>query len=746
MEETWHFLMPWCEALNKRLDYTQLEFEAGPRDVQKRRLAVTLPMRKFCCDEESFRTKFQQVREALQLLSAVAHVDQTAWKTLLSTHCSVDLGKEGGEKFEEQIPARFLLIMDLEERQRDENREAFDSDLVQLCGVRQRETQSEAFLAAIETIAGLDGTLRDDKPGVDVAIPVRVMYRARQLFSTIGDRPVVELIKSARAERVIKTEWDAYKRSSKTQNVEPGFLRCTFVLEPAIADFSNLSVRAELTETLSTLVTKNVWFSRVTLYLRIDSTLKSDRLLAKKSFGQLVTIVFDSTRRSPVFSNTKYWSELHERGPLQLGTVVLYCDPSLTSSEFEALCSAMVASQTTKRLSLSLWLDPKDANNSATRWKWLAYALFSKQARASSALESLTLSSIGSMSIADMEAFATVLTAEHPEEELSGTSRGQVDERKAMLKHEARVCYHCGEEGRTLVFQLPIVSVRTFSDDGQSEWVNAIVPGYGGCLVRRDDLEFEQVFEGIKRGITSLTIGFSNFNAQAMDGLGKFVSVVGPSLEILALDATRIDFDVNYILQCCPKLKELSLRSLVVDVRFNFNEWHESNQELPALDTDWTDAEAVAVELQDSCSLFTKSVRRLRVRLNNVRDAREVHDEVRIKEGVVGLRQMLNVNQTLEYLDVVATSDYHRVMDDFRMCHLKTINRSLSFPTESKAAFLSIFSGSAVTSDKLVSGSVSFQLDQHVLYKIFQLAAPPVLRQVYFRELDWVDKYNEVPI
>ncbi|ETO82892.1 hypothetical protein F444_03015 [Phytophthora nicotianae P1976] len=145
MEERWGFLTPWSAALNKRLQYNHLEFEEGVRDVQKRRLVVTLPMRKFCSDEEEFRLKFQQVREALMLLSAVAHVDQSGWKYLLSKHCGVSLGKEGGEKLEEEIPARFLVLMDLEEGKRGENADV-DSDIVDFCCIRQQKLKVKIFL------------------------------------------------------------------------------------------------------------------------------------------------------------------------------------------------------------------------------------------------------------------------------------------------------------------------------------------------------------------------------------------------------------------------------------------------------------------------------------------------------------------------------------------------------------------------------------------------------------------------
>ncbi|ETO82891.1 hypothetical protein F444_03014 [Phytophthora nicotianae P1976] len=537
---------------------------------------------------------------------------------------------------------------------------------------------------------------------------------------------------AARAERVIKERLELLE----IKDEESGSLRCVFVLEPMIAEFTNLALRVDMIETISALLSDNVRLSRLSLNLRIDRKLKTDKLLAKMSFGRLVRSVFDHTRRSPELSNTQYCTEGKS---LQVGTVVMHCDTSLTSLEFEALCSAMVTNQTTKRLLLSLWLDPKDANTSTTRWKWLAYALFSKRARACSALESLTLTSIGSMSIADMEAFVSVMTSKHPEEELFGTC-GQINGRNATFEHSI-TNFRLDEAGESLELDVP-TSVRTISDDGQSERVNGIIPGYGRCLFRRDDLIFQPSCEEYHSGIASLTIGFKGFNAQAVGGLGAFISAVGPPLRFLALDATRVNFDANFIVQCCPNLEELSLRSLVTDVRFDFTEC----QPLPTLRTDWTDSIAISTVLQDSCSPFTKYLRRLRVRLNNVRDEREVHDDVRINASVAGMLQMLEVNQTLEYLDVIAPLEYRGFLDKFKAHHLKPICRSTPFPVRSKIALLSIFSCHNDVHNQSKATYVPFDLDQHILHGIFQYAAPPILREVYFWGLDWIDKYNEVPI
>ncbi|KAG1687830.1 hypothetical protein DVH05_004561 [Phytophthora capsici] len=725
-EAIWRFLQRWCNTLKQRIDYNHVAYGDGPCAVQKRQLVVSLPMRKFCSDDEDFRSKFQQSREALALLSAVAHVDQKAWKYLLSRYCGVNLGKVGGEKYEEEIPARFLLVLGVDGEGIEK------SDLVAFCGISQWENQSEAFREDLEKIAAV-GNFKTRGKYEEIRIPIRVLFRARQPFSEMGDRPVDDLVKIARAEGVIKAQWEKYKQNL----VEPHRLQYTFVLEPMIANFCNYSINPGMTEILQTLVSDNVWFSHLSLSLQLNSELKADDHLAIQSVGQLVTSVFGSTRRCSADSNTQYFSKIG-RSPCQVDTVAVYCDTSLSLWTFEALLSAMVASQTTKRLCLNLWVYSNVGMiATATIWKWIAYALFSKRAR--STLESLVLTSIGSMTVADIEAFTAVMTSEYPENDLFGTCGQGAEKNYAILRSNTRICCHVGEELQELMLDLPATRVQTFSDDGQSEWVNAVVPGYGRCLLQRKDLGFQQDSRDDRAGISSLSIELKGHDGEVMNGLWNFLAAIGPSLQFLTLNALCIDFDCNQILRCCPNLEELSLRSRVVDVRFNFQGLKGDN---PLFTTDWTDVVAIVTELQDNSNFFVRALRRLRFRLNCVRDAREEPDDIRIKSCIAELLRMLEVNETLEFLDVVAPTDYYGSFDDFRAHHLKPIHRSVPLAMKSNLAFLSIFSSTVEKGTE----SVRIQLGQHVQCKILQFAAPPVTRQVYFREWDWLDAYNGVPL
>lgn len=90
--------------------------------------------------------------------------------------------------------------------------------------------------------------------------------------------------------------------------------------------------------------------------------------------------------------------------------------------------------------------------------------------------------------------------------------------------------------------------MKTFSDDGTSEWVNAIVPDFGRCQVRREDLVFTDEESGggaCTPGLISLTIEFNEDEIAVSDGLPRLIEAVGPLLQSLTIAYATIELDVN---------------------------------------------------------------------------------------------------------------------------------------------------------------------------------------------------------
>lgn len=507
------------------------------------------------------------------------------------------------------------------------------------------------------------------------------------------------------------------------------------------ADFHDMSsdiCRTECVDTLERLMQGNMRFSEVVFLLKWR--------VEKRSFSRLMFSIFEATWSRP--DEDAVNSE--ESKPLQVGVVHLVLVKIPTAFVLETVGSALMSNQATSKLSLRLRMDLDDPVSSREWWKWLAYGIFSKRAQSQSRLETLALVSISCMRVEDMEAFSAILDAEHPEEELFGTPRGVVEEQDAVLCPSAPIRWQVALRGQPdrvpqdLKFDRP-VCVRTFSDDGVSDWVNVVVPGYGWCQVQRNELtanERTNEIDDCSPRLSSLTIGFDKYDKHISEGFPRFLAAVGPSLKFLTIDEVGLEVDesfVDFMLQCCPNLKELAITGAWINLRFNFNNYRARRIPLPSLRYNWDDLMVVSSELSNPHSPLTKCLRRLRVRVGGYYS--EEADEAAHHAEVQSLLRMLEANRALEYLDVGVHSSFMGYLDEFRQHHLTPTNRLLKLPIESKLAFLSVQPFSATKA----SGQLLCALDHHVVSRIFSFAAPSVLRQVYFRNA-YDGKIHNFPI
>ncbi|KAG2805649.1 hypothetical protein PC116_g15055 [Phytophthora cactorum] len=749
MEQRWGFLSPWCNVLLYHIHYRALE-DDNDGDVWSA-LQVILPTRTDIYgeykDDGTFQIEFQNTREALALLAAVARVDYHAYKYLLTNHCGVDVGKI--ENFEDKIQVHFVLLME----------HHAETDLVQLCGVAQRRAISAGYFNSLQRIAAMDCHLKPDKPGFDIEIPVRVFFSSTTVFKA-NTGPVEILLSIQNAERLIHEEWESYNWSLENQPVDSGQLRCTFVLEPMIGDLGGLGCGTEIAETMAKFVGENVWFSQVSMRAEMDPQREERATLMP--FRQTMAVVFDATQRSQELANTRYCSSFvayHTTSPLQMGRVSMRCDSTLRPSEFESMFSAIVLTKTTRKLTLQMHRNFDNRSDRRDWWKWLAYGCFSERARTHSALESLVLTDIDSMDVADMKDFSAVLSSEHPEEFLFGSPHGAVIERDMALKKGALVQWLLTNKGQPQIGSYPVKFsavvpyLRTFSDDGKSELVNVMIPGFGRCLVKRTDLVDQQKpqLNTCTYGVKSVTLKFAERSLlNARGGLSRLLAAIGSSLMFLTIDGPGDELYEKVILKHCPNLLELSLRKGWVAVRLNFSEFHARRQSVPKLRFQWHDICGLAADLSKVHDPFTKCVRRLTVNLTNLEVfgySNWVRYGPALNSYLDALLQMLDVNQTLEYLEVTVPPECHNYRDSFRIHHLRVVNRGRKLSMRTKAAFLSatcISSGvrsSSFKSGKAMKGEHSFSsrptqcyLDRRVISNIFGFATSPVYRQVYFRE------------
>lgn len=188
---------------------------------------------------------------------------------------------------------------------------------------------------------------------------------------------------------------------------------------------------AEYVDLVITLVRENLWFSQVSFWAGKLGTLFDNVQESRVAFGELMMTLFNTPQRPRLLTKRSFASDGKSSdgsSPLQLGTIDLNCDHTLTYRDFNSMCSAIVTNQTARNVSMYLDISSTDDGGSRERWKWLAYAFFSKRTRGYSSLYRLEFTSLDSMTVEDMEGFSTIMASEHPEEDLCGTPRGLVEE------------------------------------------------------------------------------------------------------------------------------------------------------------------------------------------------------------------------------------------------------------------------------------------------------------------------------
>ncbi|ETL47419.1 hypothetical protein F441_03458, partial [Phytophthora nicotianae CJ01A1] len=736
--QRWGFLAPWCQVLQRNVHYTGFKCEGTGKEVwesKTRALQVTLPkrndyLRPQLQHDATYQLELVKIRETLAILAAVAHVDPFAFKWLLVTQCQLNWWKQGEENLPEQLPARFVLKV--------EDHSKVTADLVKFCGVNQREQPSAEYVEAMKRIAEIVGHLTPDSPGVDVEVPIRVAYGPGQ-----GDKIVEgyheQLLKGltgvARAEKAIRREWERYLQTEGSKEVARGSIRCTFALEPMIADVQVVQTIAQTAGTLERLLFNNVWFSLLSVRAKCA---KGDQSASLIAFRQMMIAVFDGARRDPQLSNTKYRSLSGSVKPLQLGSLVLHNDLALDPLETVALFSAAVLNQTTQKL--SVWVDLMSHDQPKTNfwWKWLAYGCFSKRARTHSALQSLDLGHVGSISVADVETFLAIVDSEYPEELLFDCPRGSVEGREAKLKDGAMVQYDitANAQPRSVTFPSCRFLLHTFGDDGSSEWVNVIVPGFGRCRVRRTDLVLKPIRNASNKrpALTSLTL---RLHAAAIsNGLPRFLAAIGSSLQYLTIENPGETVDPNLILRCCPNLRELTLNRGLMDVQFKFDSGVPS-QAFSTLRLDWENVAGLATTLSNTSNPLVKCVSQLRVRLPTSIEADNREYELQlVRRSLETLMVMLNANKYLEYLEVSVPSEHQNYLPGFIRYHHEVIGHKLN--VEAKLALLSVLPDQRKNANKKLctpSGPrrLMRDMDHETFSKIFEFAAEPVIRRVCFR-------------
>ncbi|ETK82405.1 hypothetical protein L915_12208 [Phytophthora nicotianae] len=753
MEDSWDFLLPWCHQVSHRLRYVKGALEDAPGQ-RFRGIEVELPSFQPWSDDEEVvdddgKTLCQDLREALGLLAAVAHVDNAAYKKLLVESGKLKVSKQE-EQFEGEVMPRFQLA--LVGNEVDSDGELLKG-ILEFCGTEQYSTQSAEYKRTLVKIAARSGK-KLCIGSTEIEVPVTVQLGP--WLTPSSQEMIAYLRKVQETIRTIRAQWQQYCVREHPR------LSVVFVLESIMVDVRDINISGELAELVENLAHDGIRISGLALRQELDYQLTSNENLekARETVGKLVFGLFGGTKKTAFESGEFDFEATSITGPLAveyghgdqlaLASVHFDCEP-MQQWVFERMCSAVAVSQTTKHLSLGLELNDGDSDDDGDwalgrwRWQWIIFACFSEKARLHSRLESLTLHTAAITNKA-VEAMAAVLASDAPEEDLLGLPRhlndasidicikaGSTIQLLSMSPYEELNTIH------SFKLEREISGVRLLGEVDERGWVIVLIPGFGRCQVRRKTLIFRELTlkpNGLA-GVTTLTIEFGGDpDPEVLQGL---LLLVGASLTHLTLEFESFNTsELEGIVASCPNLVELAVCTHTIEMRFSLRD---SNYRDLSLDpsshfTFTSDIIGIAEALCDSENPLAKCTRCLRVRMDQ-RAFYHPYDEC-----YAALLTMLELNRTLEYLDVVVQRPHMMYYNKLKSYHLKSLPVTHSaLSMKCKAAFLSVM-GTRRSERRDTKKRRQLPLpvlDQHVLVGIFEYAAAHITRRVYFREYDFFE-------
>ncbi|KAG3236366.1 hypothetical protein PI124_g18622 [Phytophthora idaei] len=154
------------------------------------------------------------------------------------------------------------------------------------------------------------------------------------------------------------------------------------------------------------------------------------------------------------------------------------------------------------------------------------------------------------------------------------------------------------------------------------------------------------------------------------------------------------ELDPRTIPQSCPNLETLSVLGYFVDIRLDLTQYHESNQPLPPVKGNWNSVSKLVADLMDPGNPIARSALRLRVRLfpdwfGNWAQIPAGYRPSVVEADVPQLLEILEANNSLEYVEVVIPARHAQYVGDIRKHYLTSANRGLRLAIEAKTAFLS---------------------------------------------------------
>jgi hypothetical protein len=744
--ERWEFLLPWCALLRGRVGiegkFSELS-ALGDYWWVTVRLPSAAPV-----------GEVAKLREALELLSLVAYVDNDAWKRLLLEHCHLVLDYDEEEIDGEFMP-RFLLRFD--ESYLKYNSLAPAALLEQFFATHAqtaKKAPSVGYRNAVDTILAFhsaSGAARTAVPwriplSIEVTelwnlSPAKVTAHLNYMLASLLEMQALQAKGVQITVRADEGERRLARRSSRDATVDGAALRYAHFFSYELESLKLCLGSIDVSESVPPVVLKllsspELNFAELQLCLQHSTaawgetdgcaSASSDRMTTGLLFnalfaGQSITSPPSTSSHTP-FTRTS-----------RVDSIVMQCsqaDPWVLT----CLSAAVAEARAVTKLSLDGYFDAaSDTPEMQTwKWQWLAFAVFRRASHSS--VKHLAVSKVR-LTGDDVAAVATVIDSNWPEldSDLTAASlaesiifRARVP--KGTLIRLYSMVPHASDEICVTIdvvqdFECDVIDV----DDNSSEWIDLIVPGYGRGCVRRSDVvvqasdAHETDNTSQDAGLESLTLTLDQDGDAANDAeaLTDLLRLVGSSLRALSIHSSvPQEVDISLVMRFCPHLELLYLDSVQIDLDAFVAEVDAENASISSLMmTDFRIPDdqiaRLATALANPSSAVARTLRELC--LNPDSDEHPTTEDT-----LQALLSVLENNKRLEYLDLrLQHALYAEYADRLLAFHREVLPvEKEKLPRRCKLAFLSVLR------------SVMPPLDHHVVRSIFAFAGTCATRTV----------------
>lgn len=743
--ERWEFLLPWCAYLRGRVGI-EGKFSELSALGDYWWVTVRLP-------SASPAGEVSKLREALELLSLVAYVDNAAWKRLLLEHCHLTLDYD-----EEEIDGVFLprFMFQFDESYLKYNSLAPAALLEQFFvnhAHAAKRAPSAGYRNAIDTILAYHSA----SGAATRAIPWRIPFsiEATSFWNLSPAKVTAHLnymltslleMQSLQARGVQitvsadRSESGLSRRNSREATAESSTQRYAHFFSYELESLKLCLGSVNVSESLPSVVLKimsapDLNFAELQLCLQHSTAVwgetdgcasaSSDRMTAGLLFSALLAgksiATAPSTSSHVPFIRTS-----------RVDSIVMQCsqaDPWVLT----CLSAAIAETRAVSKLSLDGYFDAASVTPEMQTWKWqwLAFAVFRRTSQSS--IKHLALSKVR-LTDTDIAAIATVIDTNWPELDSDITAASVTDahilrvqiHKRTLIRLYSMVPHASDEVCLTIDAAQDFECDAMDVDENSSEWIDVIVPGYGRGCVRRSDVTVQTAIGHNDcntmeaTGLESLMITLDQ-DADDAGALTDFLRLVGSSLRSLSIQSTvPREVDISLVARSCPRLELLYLDSVQIDLDAFVAEVDAGNATVSSLMM--TDFRVPSDQLSRFAAAFADPTSAVAQQLKELCLNPDNDELPTSEETVQGLLTVLKNNKRLEYLDLrLQHALYIEYSDRLLAFHREVLPvEKEKLPESCKLAFLSV----------LRSGGSERWFDHHVVRLIFAFAGTCASRTV----------------